>query len=79
MRQVVQEIDDFAKANPDKPNAAKMGDQLKNLLEGTLKDQLEDGSRSPTHRCLGMTDKSRARRESWQRPSWRPHKRDSTS
>ena len=25
MRQVVQEIDDFAKANPDNPNAAKMG------------------------------------------------------
>ena len=41
MRRVVQEIDDFAKANPDMQDASKMGDQLRSLLKGTFKDQLE--------------------------------------
>lgn len=41
MKRVVQEIDDFAKANPDMHDAGNMGNQLKSLLEGTFKDQLE--------------------------------------
>jgi hypothetical protein len=53
MRQVVQEIDDFAKANPDKPNAAKMGEQLKSLLEGTFKDQLEGRQPITDHQVIG--------------------------
>ena len=78
MRELVQEIDDFAKANPDKPNAAKMGEQLRNLLEGTLKDQLEGRQPITDQQVLGYDGQIKGAQGELAEGNLPPRKRFST-